>query len=699
MASEDSSVRSENVSSGQTLSSSAVSIASENAGHNYESFYQDSPHQSLASPYVISRHGTNGQANLTSSRHSRTHQGTPASGKTSTPRSAARSQTLLINSKMRHIKKRDGEPLWRKDIQYDFLYAIFHDNTRVFTNAYDGTTNHTYSEIYIDAMARSSKSSRVLREKLLGDHQAGLNIAMVCLLVNIGRMNTTLNFFPEMRAQLRTYHPIPSLQSYADPTAYKQLQDAPRLKSILKGACEDQPEPSTLEQLLIQTKFPRTNPINLVFILATYARRVSEIFFVEPHEFYDLIMNTELSSESRALAFLWLMWAYLESDLSPAQLRTNPFGIGQEDGTKVPAFDLLSPEQVDDENVDTISEKEFAERMIEERKRNIESNWSAVIKRELPSNLQRRKRKLKRKSGVEGLGEDGSDSEGSPHSQAEMGGFASPYSASFPEPKSSSRSSSKRQKKSEVAAYELMVEREKKCNFKIDHLIRISDRRQRRNRVAEGAIHRAWKSIKTRDPFEHSEDEQSILNAELIASAASSHKRRNVDMSALNSQIQASLADGRDPNAVQDFGEECEKMATAFRRANRWISRWYGIKNLDSRPIQEFQQRLVMENPLKKRTSRQSYLGRHHSSKKLPSGEAEVKTEEEFLDEKASTPLKTPTGRRRKNTTTRAGPEYMQVHSKSRSGAIHINEEERGAIEEGEEDSHSGISMPVVAEA
>lgn len=117
----------------------------------------------------------------------------PAKSSPAARTGGARSQTLLINSKIRHIKKKDGEPLWRKDIQYDFLREIFYDDTRVFTNSYDGTPNHSYSEIYVDAMARSSKSSKVLREKLLGDSQAALNIAMVCLLVNIGRMNTTLN--------------------------------------------------------------------------------------------------------------------------------------------------------------------------------------------------------------------------------------------------------------------------------------------------------------------------------------------------------------------------------------------------------------------------------------------------------------------------------------------------------------------------
>ncbi|KAK9382212.1 uncharacterized protein V2V93DRAFT_322556 [Kockiozyma suomiensis] len=293
----------------------------------------------------------------------------PAKSSPAARTGGARSQTLLINSKIRHIKKKDGEPLWRKDIQYDFLREIFYDDTRVFTNSYDGTPNHSYSEIYVDAMARSSKSSKVLREKLLGDSQAALNIAMVCLLVNIGRMNTTLNFFPEMRAQLRTYHPIPSLQSYSDPTAYKQLQDAPRLKSILKGACEDRPEPSTLDQLLLRPRLPRTNPINLVFVLATYARRVTDLFFVEPFEFYDFIMNTNVSSKSRAKAFLWLMWVYLESDLSPEQLRANPFGYGQDNGMKIPLFVPLTPEEIELENVDSPQEKDFAVRMVEERKR------------------------------------------------------------------------------------------------------------------------------------------------------------------------------------------------------------------------------------------------------------------------------------------------------------------------------------------
>jgi Ino eighty subunit 1 len=95
--------------------------------------------------------------------------------------------------KVRHLKKDDGEPLWRADIQYDFLKMIFDDGTKVFTNSYEPGEQQTFADLYIDAMARSSKTSKILRDKLLSEHEPAKNMAMVCLLVNLGRMNTTLN--------------------------------------------------------------------------------------------------------------------------------------------------------------------------------------------------------------------------------------------------------------------------------------------------------------------------------------------------------------------------------------------------------------------------------------------------------------------------------------------------------------------------
>lgn len=184
-----------------------------------------------------------------------------------------------------------------------------------------------------------------------------------------------MTVFPEMRAQLRTYHSIPSLQAHQDPNAYKQLQDAPRLKSILKGATEDTEQPSTIEEIKSKS-IPRTNPVNLIFVLAQYAPKISEIHFFPPRDFFDLVMRSALSSKSRATAFLWLMWWYLESDFSEHDALNNPFGPGQRghegDATgglpiKCPPFQHLTKEEVALENVDTEEEKVFGEIKRKER--------------------------------------------------------------------------------------------------------------------------------------------------------------------------------------------------------------------------------------------------------------------------------------------------------------------------------------------
>ncbi|KAF2141816.1 uncharacterized protein K452DRAFT_318755 [Aplosporella prunicola CBS 121167] len=295
--------------------------------------------------------------------------------------------SVYSGNKIRHLKKEDGVPLWRKDIQYDFLRCVFDDQTRVFHKVSDGTGGHTFADIYLDAMAKSSKCSKILKDKLLTERAAAINMAMVCLLVNVGRMNTTLNFFPEMRAQLRTYHSIPSLQAHQDPNAYKQLQDAPRLKSILKGATEDTQQPSTIEEIRAAS-VPRTNPVNLIFVLAQYAPKISELHFFPPRDFFDLVMRSALSSDSRAKAFLWLMWWYLESDFSEHDAMNNPFGPGQPglagDPTqglpiKTPPFKHLTEEEAAFENVDTEEEKQFGEEKRKERIAILATDMAPVV--------------------------------------------------------------------------------------------------------------------------------------------------------------------------------------------------------------------------------------------------------------------------------------------------------------------------------
>ena len=203
-------------------------------------------------------------------------------------------------------------------------------------------------------------------------------------------MLISLVVFPEMRAQLRTYHSIPSLQAQQDPNAYKQLQDAPRLKSILKGATEDVEQPSTLEDIKAHA-IPRTNPVNLIFVLAQFAPKISEIHFDVPRDFFDLVMKSCLSSESRATAFLWLMWWYLESGFSEKDALNNPYGVGRHGSKKrdktglgglplkCPAFVVLTDEQADKENVDTDAEKDFGEQKRKERLAILATDMAPVV--------------------------------------------------------------------------------------------------------------------------------------------------------------------------------------------------------------------------------------------------------------------------------------------------------------------------------
>ena len=153
-------------------------------------------------------------------------------------------------------------------------------------------------------------------------------------------------------------------------------RDAPRLKSILKGATEDEPQPSTVEEIKA-AKTPRTNAVNLIFVMSQYAPKISEVHFPQPRDFFDLVMRSSLSSASRARAFLWLVWWYLESDFSYEDSQRNPFGPGQygdatekENGIlplKVPYLESLTEEQAAAENFDSEEEKHYGEVKRKER--------------------------------------------------------------------------------------------------------------------------------------------------------------------------------------------------------------------------------------------------------------------------------------------------------------------------------------------
>jgi Ino eighty subunit 1 len=109
-----------------------------------------------------------------------------------------------VHHKILPIRHADGDPLTREDIQYDLLDAIFSDTTAVFTNpsytGADGATpgqpqpakKVTFGELYIGAILSSPKCTKVSRDKMIDTPTFATEFSKMCLLVNIGRINTTL---------------------------------------------------------------------------------------------------------------------------------------------------------------------------------------------------------------------------------------------------------------------------------------------------------------------------------------------------------------------------------------------------------------------------------------------------------------------------------------------------------------------------
>lgn len=285
------------------------------------------------------------------------------------------------NKGFRHLKKADGEPFWRKDIQYDFLEELFNDETAVFTNTFphcsipaaNNDPKVTFSELYVRTLAESSKSSKILKERLIKDKEMGKSVGKVCLLVNAGRMNTTINFVPEMRSSLRTYHSIPSLQADPDGEGSKPLQDTPRLKSILKAVCEGQEHLRTVGDIINNpspTK-PNTNIIQLIFLLSNHYHNIryhyeepSDDYKSNTNKFMEFFLNVNIHPKNRAKRFLWLVYTYLETSFTPEELENNPFNPKE-----IPPVELISDEELKNFDQDTDYEIEFSKKMFQTRLR------------------------------------------------------------------------------------------------------------------------------------------------------------------------------------------------------------------------------------------------------------------------------------------------------------------------------------------
>ncbi len=93
------------------------------------------------------------------------------------------------------LKRADGEPLTRVDIQYDVLNTIFSDAHAVFSDPYaaEEGSKLTFCELYTKAILHSPKATKALKDKMLEVPAFAEDFAMLALLVNVGRLNTTMS--------------------------------------------------------------------------------------------------------------------------------------------------------------------------------------------------------------------------------------------------------------------------------------------------------------------------------------------------------------------------------------------------------------------------------------------------------------------------------------------------------------------------
>lgn len=414
-----------------------------------------------------------------------------------------------------------------------------------------------------------------------------------------------------MRAQLRTYHAIPSLQAHQDAHAYKQLQDAPRLKSILKGGAEDRTDPTTLWALK-DMDAPRTNPVNLIFVMCNEAAKVAELHFPQNFEFHDLVMKTKYTSKSRARAFLWLMWFHLESDFTEEGCWENPFGAGVDYGLGVANQGIPTLEKIDDgmepENVDTPEEIEFGREKQKTRARILEMDLAYLNERENRRGKIRapyppdgnsdgpailpRIRPSKHESDMDSTrstpppkggraSQGGGRGRGAPLKYQLYEGGSSPArggsgsAAANAAGRDIEGSSVVTRKPRPPTAHQLAVERNR--HERVEHILDRGLRRQhhksRRARRQDGAVFRAYRRAQAaREAGEtpgfpdESEDDEATPTKPRNVTATASQPFRETGVTGLRL-----LGDDKD-----DFGEEVSAYAAALRRATRRLARWAG---------------------------------------------------------------------------------------------------------------------------
>lgn len=102
-----------------------------------------------------------------------------------------------------------------------------------------------------------------------------------------------------------------------------------------------------------------------------YLQPIGHLHFSENLDFIDLFLRDNVSSLSRAQAFLWLCYHYLEAPLADSDDDydddgpSNPFTENRRGNT--PTFVFLSDAEVEQENVDPEEEKDLATKLVAQR--------------------------------------------------------------------------------------------------------------------------------------------------------------------------------------------------------------------------------------------------------------------------------------------------------------------------------------------
>lgn len=358
------------------------------------------------------------------------------------------------------------------------------------------------------------------------------------------------------------------------------------MKSILKGSVEDRSEPNTLSAIK-EFDPPRTNPVNLLFVICSSAQKIAELHFPHGQEFHDLVMKTHFSSRSRARAFLWLMWFYLESDFTEEGCEENPFGPGVDYGLQVanqgvPRMEVLTKEEEAAENVDTQEEIDFghekqkmrakilevdqaylaADNKRSARHRILADEGPAILPRIRPSKHESDMDSTRstpppnkshvRRTPMSGVNRRGASArfhmvEGSsPAGPAHVDGVAP-------------------RKPRPPTAHQLAVERHRK--EQVDHILDRGVRREhqkaRKNRRREGGVYRAIIRVRAMS------DELAFCDSDEEGDLFTSADKEN---SPFRSRGPGGLCQLK--TEPDDFGEETSAYSAAIRRAVRRLDRW-----------------------------------------------------------------------------------------------------------------------------